>query len=140
MTRDEIQAFLEARRQHWEARDPVQLANDHTDDGTVQSPIFGSMRGREAIEASYRELFKVFSDWSLDGDPAIIDGQRAVVLFTAHGTHTSNLFGVSPTGRRFEIHGVLMFTMKDNKIQEERRLYDFTSMLLQLGVIRAKPT
>jgi hypothetical protein len=29
--------------------------------------------------------------------------------------------------------------MKDGRIHEERRLYDFTSMLLQLGVIRAKP-
>jgi predicted ester cyclase len=139
MTRDEIQAFLEARRQHWEARDPVRLASDHTDECTVQSPIFGSMRGRQAIEASYRELFKVFSDWTIDEDPAVIDGHRAVTLFTAHGTHTSNLFGVAPTGRRFEIHGVLMLTMRDGKIHAERRLYDFTSMLLQLGVIRAKP-
>ena len=139
MTRDEIQAFLEARRHHWEARDPVRLAGDHSEDGTVQSPIFGSMRGRPAIEASYRELFKVFSDWTIDEAPALIDGHRAVTMFTAHGTHTSNLFGVAPTGRRFEIHGVLMVTLKDGKIHGERRLYDFTSMLLQLGVIRAKP-
>lgn len=140
MTRDEVVAFLDARRQHWRARDPVTLAADHADDGTVQSPIFGAMRGRESIEASYRELYKVFADWMVDEEPAVIDGDRAVQLFTANGTHSSNLFGVAATGRRFEIHGALLLELKDGKIQKERRLYDFTSMLLQLGVIKAKPT
>jgi steroid delta-isomerase-like uncharacterized protein len=139
MTRDEVEAFLETRRTHLRARDPVTLASDHAEDGTVQSPIFGSLRGRDAIEASYRELYKVFLDWTVDEDEAVIDGDRVVQLFTAHGTHTSNLFGVPASGRRFEIHGVVLLELNNGKIQHERRMYDFTSMLLQLGVIRAKP-
>ena len=139
MTRDAVVQFLEARRQHWKDRDPVALASDHADEGTVQSPIFGSIRGRTAIEASYRELYKVFSDWTVDEDESVIDGSRLVQVFTANGTHSSNLFGVPATGRRFEIHGALVLDLEDGKIRHERRLYDFTSMLLQLGVIRAKP-
>ncbi|MDP2055935.1 MAG: hypothetical protein Q8L75_20040 [Acidobacteriota bacterium] len=30
-------------------------------------------------------------------------------------------------------------TLKDGLIVRETRLYDFTSMLMQLGVLRAKP-
>ena len=139
MTRDAIVQFLETRRQHFKDRDPVALASDHAEDGTVQSPIFGSVRGRTAIEASYRELYKVVSDWMVEEDDAVLDDSRLVQVFTAHGTHSSNLFGVAATGRRFEIHGALILDLADGKIRHERRLYDFTSMLLQLGVIRAKP-
>ena len=84
MTRDEVVQFLAARRQHWRDRDPVALASDHSDEGTVQSPIFGSVRGRAAIEASYRELYKVFSDWMTEEEESVIDGTRLVQVFTAH--------------------------------------------------------
>jgi hypothetical protein len=34
---------------------------------------------------------------------------------------------------------VLIFEWRDGKIAVERRLYDFTSLLLQVGVLKAKP-
>ena len=142
MSRDDVVRFLAERRQHWRARNPAGLAAGHVDEGLIQSPIFGSIRGREAIEASYRELFKVFADWTMEEDTDVIDGHRVVQLFSAQGTHTSNLFGMQATGRRFEIHGTLVLDLKDEKglkIERERRFYDFTSMLLQLGLLKAKP-
>jgi predicted ester cyclase len=49
------------------------------------------------------------------------------------------VFGVPATGRKFEVQGVLVFYFKDGKIIKERRLYDFTSMLIQLGFLKARP-
>jgi steroid delta-isomerase-like uncharacterized protein len=139
MNRHEIATFLDERQDAWRLRDPSALARGHHDDGTVQSPIFGTIRGREAIESSYRELFRVFADWTLDKVENVIEDGRAVQILTVHGTHTGELFGVAGTGRRFTFQGVSYIEFKDGKIARERRLYDFTSMLLQLGVLKAKP-
>jgi hypothetical protein len=34
---------------------------------------------------------------------------------------------------------VLVFEFRDGKVAVEKRLYDFTGLLIQMGVIRAKP-
>jgi hypothetical protein len=34
---------------------------------------------------------------------------------------------------------VLVQRLDDNEIEEELRLYDFTALLVQVGVLRAKP-
>jgi hypothetical protein len=32
-----------------------------------------------------------------------------------------------------------MFTLKSGQIAHERRVYDFTGMLIQIGLLKAKP-
>ena len=137
--RDHIIGFLARRQQHWAARDAAALAADHTEDGVVHSPIFGVITGRSEIEKSYHNLFRVFADWTFDAEDLIVDGARAAQVFRVKASHTSELFGVAATNRRFEIHGALIFTFREGLIQREVRLYDFTSLLLQLGVLKAKP-
>lgn len=140
MTRSAIDELFARRQQFWEQRDADGLADFHADNGVVHSPIFGTVSGRAAIGTSYRNLFKVFADWTLVGDELLIDEQRVAQVFTVQATHTSELFGVPPTGRRFEVHGVLVFELdEDGRFLTERRYYDFTGMLLQLGVLKAKP-
>jgi hypothetical protein len=34
---------------------------------------------------------------------------------------------------------VFLFVIKDGKIHHERRVYDFTGLMIQLGVLKAKP-
>ena len=139
MTREQIVSVMQAMQRAWNVRDPVALAALHADDGVVHSPMFGEVHGRPEIEQTYREMFRGFGDWTYEGQDTIIDGTRAAQLFTATATHTSELFGVEATHRKFKVQGVLVFELRDGKIQTERRLYDFTSLLLQLGVLKAKP-
>ena len=139
MTREQIVNVIAAMQRAWNARDAAGLAAAHTDDAVVYSPIFGEVHGRAEIERSYRDLFRAFSDWTLDGQDLIVDGLRAAQLFTVNATHTSELFGVDATNRKFKINGVLVFEFRDGKVAVERRLYDFTELLLQVGIIKAKP-
>lgn len=139
MDREHIIAFLARRQSHWAERDAHALAADHTEDGVVHSPIFGVVVGRAEIEKSYRDLFRVFADWTFNAEDLLVDGTRAVQVFRVNASHTSELFGVAATNRRFQIHGALLFDFRDGLIARERRLYDFTGMLLQLGVLKAKP-
>jgi steroid delta-isomerase-like uncharacterized protein len=139
MTREQIAAVIQVMQKAWTARDPAALAAAHTEDGVVVSPIFGEVRGLKDIQRSYEELFRAFADWTLEGQDLIVDGDRAVQVIAVSATHTSELFGVEATHRRFRFQGVLLFDFRDGKVAQERRMYDFTGMLVQLGVLKAKP-
>lgn len=139
MTRPEILAFFDERQKAWAARDPDGLAAGHAEHGTIESPIFGHREGRPAIRESYRALFDMFPDWDFQGEPLLIDGDRVAQPFSAAATHTGTFMGLAGTHRRFKIQGVRLFTMADGLVQHERRTYDFTSLLIQIGVLKSKP-
>ena len=139
--RDAVIAFLAERQRGWVARDAEALGRSHAEDGIVRSPIFATVQGRAAITDAYRSLFRSFTDWQLSARPPVIDSQRVAQPFDVTATHTGTLLGFDPTGRRFEIHGVLLFTLTPEcLIAEEQRIYDFTGLLIQVGVLRGKPT
>jgi steroid delta-isomerase-like uncharacterized protein len=139
MTREELTTFAARRHAAWNRRDAGALAAGHAADGTVSSPIFGTVHGRAAIETSYRNLFAIFADWEYIADDLVIDGEKVVEMFTARATHTLEFLGIAGTGRRFQIRGVLLFRFEGGLITHEERIYDFSGMLIQIGVLKAKP-
>jgi len=54
-------------------------------------------------------------------------------------THRGDFMGIPGTGRRIEFESVLILDVEDGLVQYERRIYDFTGMLIQIGVLRGKP-
>ena len=139
MTRDEINVFFVQRQQAWTARHPEGLAAGHALTGMIESPMFGNRQGRPAIAQSYKVLFATFPDWDFGGEPLVIDGDRVAQPFTASATHVGTFMGLPGSNRRFKIQGVRLFTMADGLVQHERRMYDFTGLLIQVGVLRGKP-
>ena len=139
MTHDEAVKFFDQQQEDWNARDAEALTSGHTDDGTIISPIFMTVRGRDEILESYRSLFLTFPDWQFRSQQLMVDGDRGAQEFVVHATHSDELMGLKGSGRKFEIQGVLLFEMKDGLIALERRYYDFTGLLIQLGVLRGKP-
>ena len=139
MTREETLAFFAKRQDAWRRRDPVALALAHAEDCTVESPIYSTVKGKDAIQKSYESLFQSFPDWDHVNDPALIDGGRVAQPFTARATHVGKFMGLEGTGRRCEVRGVMLMDMKDGLIAQERRIYDFTGLLMQVGVLRGKP-
>jgi steroid delta-isomerase-like uncharacterized protein len=139
MTHDEIRAFFAAQAQHWRDRDPEALARAHAPDGTIVSPIFRTVTGGEEILASYRALFAIFPDWDYRPEQLLIDGNGVAEPFTVVATHRGEFMGFPGTGKRFTIQGVRLYEMGDGLIARERRYYDFTGLLIQLGVLRGKP-
>jgi steroid delta-isomerase-like uncharacterized protein len=139
MNRDELDALFAQREGLWRRRDSASLAKGHAEDGIVESPLFGIVRGRAAIEESYASLFRAFQDSTVEFHGRIIDGAHVVQLFKMHATHASEMFGLPATNRQFTIQGAFVEEMKDGHIAHERRIYDFTGMLVQIGVLRPRP-
>jgi steroid delta-isomerase-like uncharacterized protein len=139
MTRDEIVQLYDRREVLWAARDAEGLAATYAEDCKVVSPIFGDLRGRAAIGQSFRRLFEAFPDWTLTFGELIVDGSRVAQIYNVAATHAGEFMGLAGTGRRVQFHGVRIMTVIDGLITEEMRLYDFTLLLMQVGVLRGKP-
>ena len=139
VSHDEIRAFFAAQQRHWQARDASALAACHTPDGTIISPIFRTVNGADQIAVSYRSLYEIFPDWDYRATQLLIDGTNVAEAFSASATHKGEFLGLPGSGKRFTIEGVRLFEMRDGRIAHERRYYDFTGLLIQLGVLRGKP-
>jgi steroid delta-isomerase-like uncharacterized protein len=139
MTREDAVKLFSRQQAAWNARDPTALARDYADDGTIISPIFRTVQGRDAIVESFRSLFVTFPEWQYIGQDLLVDGDTIAEPFIVNATHVGEFMGLPGSGRKFEIQGVRIFKLKDGLIAYERRYYDFTGLLMQLGVLRGKP-
>ncbi|HEX8031408.1 MAG TPA: ester cyclase, partial [Vicinamibacterales bacterium] len=95
--------------------------------------------GRDAIADSFHRLYTAFPDWVTQPDDLIIDGDRVAQPFTATATHIGEFMGLPGTKHRTHIQGVLLMEFSNGLIQHERRLYDFSMLLMQVGVLKGKP-
>jgi len=139
MTRNEISEFFERRDRNWNRHDATALSEDHAEDGELESPVALKIKGRIAIRNVYVAWFSSFPDVQYRTEHLIIDGGRAAQFVKMFGTHQGEFCGLAPTGKRFEVHCAFLFNFVEGRIAYEIRVYDFTSVLLQLGVLKAKP-
>ena len=139
MTRDEILAFFERRQELYDDFDAVALAADYADDAIIDSPFAGVHTGRPAAEQAYRAVFGAFLDRKMKTESLVIDGDRVAWTVTMEGTNIGQLMGLPPTGKPFRFTAVFLYELKDRRIVRERRVYDFTGLLVQVGVLKARP-
>jgi uncharacterized protein (TIGR02246 family) len=140
MTREEIFAMFNRREAAWRRRDAAALAADHSHDGVVVSPTGGVLEGRVEIERIYRVWFVAFPDLMFTTEDLLVDDDRAALLCRVTGSHSGEFFGMAPTGRRIEVAGAFIYRIQNDLIVHERRILDFTGLLIQVGVLRAKPS
>lgn len=139
MTREQMTAFFARRLEAMNRHDSAELAQHHTEDGVVDSPLSGVSEGREAIEKSYASLIRVLPDVKLTQESLLIDGNRAAFLLNMSGSGHAGLMGLPPAVRAFSVPIVFLAEFENGLIARERRIYDFTGLLIQIGVLKAKP-
>jgi steroid delta-isomerase-like uncharacterized protein len=93
------------------------------------------VRGLEAVQGFLGMFRAGMPDLSLGVDDVAGDGDRVAARWHANGTHTEEMFGIPPTGRRLEIHGISFFRFADGKIAEDWVEENTLSVLQQLGVV-----
>ena len=137
MTPDEIVSLFDRRDRGWELRDPGVLAAPYAEDAVVESPISGKATGRKEIEEAYDRLLRSWSPLAYTREDLLIDGQRVAVCFEVRATHSGEFFRLPATGKKFTLRGVTIAKVGDDQILHERRVYDFTGLLVRLGVLKA---
>ena len=139
MTHDEIVAFFQRREDLYNDFDAAALAADYADDAVIDSPIAGVHTGRLAAEQALRVVFAAFLDRKMRTESLLIDGDLVAQVFAIEGTHIGEFLGLPPTGKPFRHTAVFLYELRNRLIVRERRIYDFTGLLVQIGVMKAKP-
>jgi steroid delta-isomerase-like uncharacterized protein len=140
MTREEIVQLFDRRLDAMNRRDVAALIDLYSVDCIVESPMAArTVRGHAAVAEVYRALFEAFPDLTFTPDDLLIDGDAVAQVATAVGTDKGGFMGMPPSGRPMRVPVVILCRCDASKIVYERRIYDFTGMLLQIGVLKAKP-
>jgi steroid delta-isomerase-like uncharacterized protein len=140
MTREEITAMFARRHEYFNRRDTAGLVQDLSENSVVDSPFGGgTARGRAAIEAIHRAFFQAFPDARLEWHDTLIDGNRVTLVGRISGSDHGGFMGLTPTGRSFDIPAVFLYELENGLIVHERRIYDLTGALVQVGALKAKP-
>jgi steroid delta-isomerase-like uncharacterized protein len=98
------------------------------------------LHGPEGIKQYAAMSLGAFPDARVAVVDQVAEGDKVVSRWTATGTHTGDLMGMSPTGRRIEISGITINRFSGGKIAEDWYQSDDLGMMQQLGVIPSEET
>jgi steroid delta-isomerase-like uncharacterized protein len=79
----------------------------------------------------------IFSDVRLTQEDMISAGDKVVIRWSASGTHTGEVLGIAPTGKRMTLTGIDVFRIADGKLVELWPYWDQGGLLQQFGAIPA---
>lgn len=82
-------------------------------------------------------FYGAFPDLYHTIDDLIGEGERAVVRFGLHGTHTSDFMGIPATQKRVDVSAIAFLRIVDGRVAELIGEFDQLGMLQQLGAIPA---
>jgi predicted ester cyclase len=139
MTRDDVLALLDRRSGAMAGRDMSAFADLYAADAQLESPLGGSATGPAAIRKATEAFYAAFPDANLTEEPPIIDGTRVAIVAEIVGTHNGSIMGLPPSGRAFRCAVTFVLEVEAGVLLRERRIYDFTGLLVQIGVLKAKP-
>lgn len=126
-----VNDLLDAWNAHDLARAETFYAADYTGVDVGQAAPQHGPRGRGAVLATY---IRAFPDVSFSGD-ILVQGERAVLVWTMHGTHRGTFMRIPPTGRRVQVRGVSILTIRDGKVKDGLNIWDTAGLLRGLGLL-----
>lgn len=105
-----------------------------TTDVRRQDPMDSSV-GIEGYRNVVKKYRTAFPDCRLEIDEILSTGDRAVLRWTATGTHRGPLDGLAPTGRRTKINGISVMRFSGDRLSEEFGQWDALGLMQQLGAV-----
>jgi steroid delta-isomerase-like uncharacterized protein len=104
-----------------------------TDDAVYYDPGAPPSVGHEGQKRRTAALLTAFPDPKFDLDDVIAEGDKVVVRWTFHGTHSGPFGPIPATGKRVSMTGITIYTLRGGKIAEARSNFDQMGMMQQLG-------
>lgn len=101
-----------------------------------RNPVPGQAPGHEGLRQVLRAFHAAFPDQEMELHGVLADGEFGVDFWRFTGTHTGELAGVAPTGRRVDFQGIDVARIRDGRIVEIWHVEDMLALWRQLGVER----
>ena len=132
VSREESVALVERLLGAAERRDVSTVSSMYAEDAVAVSPVFGEVRGRAAIAATWETLFRTLTDVTLVVSDILVDGDRVAVLSTLTTSDAIGWFGRPATGGPIGYRLVLLLTVADGAIVRDERIYDSVGVVERL--------
>lgn len=138
-TVDSVKANIEMYTHVWDEiinKGKLELFNDSnftTDVVMHMAPK--DIVGIDTARGYYANFITGFSDIQFTIKDVFGQGNKLVKHWNFSGTHTGNFFGIPATGKKVNLDGVTLVTMRNGKIAEERDFFDNLEFSQQLGLI-----
>jgi steroid delta-isomerase-like uncharacterized protein len=127
--------FEEVWNQGREATIDELFATDGVTIGLGESDV--EVRGPSQFKTFFYNLRTAFPDLHITIEDTLAEGEKVAVRLKIEGTHKGEGIGLSPTGRRISIAGIVIIRFADGKFVEAWNSWDQLGMLRQIGVIPA---
>ena len=109
---------------------PEYFASDYS----ISSPMGIGIEGADGFRQSLAAGIIAFPDVHYTIDDMFAEGDKVATRYTLTGTFKGELMGITPTGKRFEIIGILITRWVDGKEVEAWESRDMLDWYRQLGV------
>jgi steroid delta-isomerase-like uncharacterized protein len=126
-----LQELIAAWNSHDSERAAQYYSEDYhgTDVGQSQ-PQHGRAARIRVLEA----YMKAFPDIHYAAE-TVVEGNRAVLIWTMTGTQNGPVHGLPPTGRRIEVRGVSVLTITKGLISHGENIWDTAGFLRALKLL-----
>jgi steroid delta-isomerase-like uncharacterized protein len=138
MTSTDVAATVDAWVAALNAHDPDAIAAVFAPDAVFVNVGSGQRHeGRDAIRADHENLFRMWSELTVEQSEYLIDGDRWAGEWTMAGVHTGDVPGLPATGKPFKISGGGFGQVRDGNIARTTQYYNMADFLTQVGVMPA---
>jgi len=131
---DNIRQLAEDQGRVWDVDAPEGLADQIYAANVVdRNPAPGQGPGRDGIKQLIALYHAVFPDLHVTNEEIIVSGDRAVLRWSAVGTHEGDQLGVPPTHRQIRLAGIDILRIADGRIVERWGEANGLKMMQQMG-------
>ena len=104
-------------------------------DHVYHDPVLGDLEGPAGVREKCTTYMSAFPDGRVGCDELIAEGDLVALLWTYSGTHTGDVLGSAPTGRRATAQGVHVCRIAGGRIVETTVTWNSLNFLRQLGLV-----
>ena len=116
----------------------LEVADELTSPDLVEHQDFGPHHaaGAEGVKAVIASLRRAFSDFHLQIEDLVVDGERVWLRMTGTGTNDGPFMGSPPTGRTMRTPVFDVIRVRDGRMVEHWGVPDRLGTLFQLGLMQ----
>ena len=91
--------------------------------------------GSSGVTDLMRRLRAASPDLQFEIVDIFANEDRVALHYIMTGTHQGHFLGVTPSGRRFQLHGVNLYRLENGKVVETWQLGDVLGFMTQVGAV-----
>jgi predicted ester cyclase len=95
----------------------------------------GPQRGPRSVSQNLERYLRAFPDLRFVEKDVVVQGDRAVLVWEARGTHAGKLMNIPPTGRRIAVCGASVLTVEGGRISRGLYVWDVAGLLRSIGLL-----